>query len=64
MHGGQKHAPELGEENAQGAKTCLRIEGQFCPGGIKANQFLGRKMKEESGKRKEEREMIKPQIRI
>ena len=64
MHGGQKRAPELREENAQGAKTCLRIGGQFCPGGIKANQILGRKMKEERGKWKEEREMIKPQIRI
>ena len=42
MHGVQKHAPDLGEGFAWGAKTCLRFGGRFCTGCINVPQIWGR----------------------
>ena len=42
MHGVQKHAPDLGEDFAWGAKTCLRFGGTFCTGCINVPQIWGR----------------------
>ncbi len=41
MHGVQKHAPDLGEGFAWGAKTCLRFGGTFCMGCKNVPQIWG-----------------------
>ena len=42
MQGWQKHAPDLGEDFAWGAKTCLRIRGRFCMGGRNMPEIWGK----------------------
>ena len=42
LQGVHKHAPDLGEDFAGGAKTCLRFGGRFCTGCINVPQIWGR----------------------
>jgi len=44
MHGVHKRAPDLGEDFAGCAKTCLRIGGRFCRGGKNVPQIWGKIM--------------------